>query len=112
MATYLNPDISKEGILAVGDNVLYTCPYKYRATLSAFKFNNPAAYNISLRIERADPIATITYYNFTLDAGDFMQDGGGYILNYGDQIIVNVDTADTVYSYFGQVVPINVSRQP
>lgn len=112
MATYLNPNISKEGILAVGDNILYTCPYNYRATLAAFKFNSPGAYDISLRIERADPAATITYYSFTLDPGDVMTDGGGYILNYGDQLIVNSDSASVTYSYAGQVVPINTPKGP
>jgi hypothetical protein len=112
MATYLNPNISKEGILAVGDNVLYTCPYNYRATLAAFKFNSPGAYDISLRIERSSPAATIVYYTFNLDAGDVMTDGGGYVLNDGDQIIVTTGSASVTYSYAGQVIPINVPRQP
>lgn len=111
MATYLNPNISKEGILAVGDNVLYTCPYKYYATFVAFKFNSPGAYDISLRIERADPAASIVYYNFTLDPGDVMMDGGGYILNNGDQIIVTTNSASVTYSYTGQLIAIG-PKQP
>jgi hypothetical protein len=111
MATYLNPNISKEGILAVGDNVLYTCPYKYYATFSGFKFNSPGAYDISLRVERSDPAATIVYYSFTLDPGDVMTDVGGYMLNYGDQIIVTTNSASVTYSYIGQVYPI-VPKQP
>lgn len=111
MATYLNPDISKEGIFAVGDNVLYTCPNKYYAIFSAFKFHSPGAYDISIRVERASPVATIIYYNFTLDAGDVVTDAGRYTLNHRDRIIVTTNSASVTYSYVGQVYPI-LSSQP
>jgi hypothetical protein len=107
MATYLNPNISKDGILAIGDNVIYTCPYNYFADMGSFRFTNTAAYDISLRIERADPVSVVTYYSFTLDAGDFLQDAGIYQLKYGDRLIVNVNVANTSYSFVGQVLPIN-----
>jgi len=112
MATYLNPNISKEGILSVGDNIIYTCPYKYYATFNGFRFTSPSAYTISIRIERADPPATITYYNFTLDPGDVMTDAGGYTLFYGDQLIINTNAADVTYILGGQVLPIILGTQP
>lgn len=102
MAT-VNPNISKDGILNVGDNIIYTCPYNYFADLGSFRFVNSAAYSISLRVERAHPVSVVTYYNFTLDAGDFLQDGGVYQLKYGDKLIVNVDVANTSYSFVGQL---------
>lgn len=111
MATYLNPNISKEGILAVGDNVLYTCPNRYYANFNAFRFSSPGAYDISIRIERSSPAATIVYYSFTLDAGDVMSDTGGYTLNHNDRIIVTTSSASVTYSYVGQVYPIT-PKQP
>lgn len=111
MATYLNPNISKEGILAVGDNIVYTCPYKYVATFPAFRFNSPGAYDISIRVERSSPPATIVYYSFDLDAGDVMSDNSTYTLNHNDRIIVTTSSATVTYSYVGQVYPIT-SKQP
>jgi hypothetical protein len=107
MATYINPDISREGILTVGDNVIYSCPANYVATLSAFRIVNPAAYNISFRIERQRPLGSYTYYSFVLDAGDIIQDGSIYTLNSRDRLIINVDVPGTIYSFSGQVYPIN-----
>jgi hypothetical protein len=111
MATYLNPNISDEGVLAIGDNVLYTCPYRYVANFPSFRFNSSGAYDISIRIERSTPVSTIVYYTFNLDAGDVMSDAGGYSLTVGDRIIVTTSSASVTYSYVGQVYPIT-SKQP
>jgi len=113
MANYLNPNISNEGILSIGDNVLYTCPNNYTASFSGLRFSSPSAYDISIRIERVSPAATITYYSFTLDAGDVVTDSGGYFLRSGDQIIVNTNVADVTYFFSGQVLPFIINeKQP
>ena len=93
MATYLNTDISKEGTLNVGDNVIYSCPAGYIATLTQFKIINLAAYNISLRIERANPSENQIYYSFTLDPSDLIQDANVYNLKSKDKLIIKIGRA-------------------
>jgi hypothetical protein len=105
MATYLNPDISREGILTVGDTTIYSCPNKYTATIFSISFNNAAAFDISLRIERYTTSTSTVTYTFNLEAGDLMLDSNQYTLYYGDKVIAVTGVADTRYSMRGQVVP-------
>lgn len=105
MATYLNPDISKEGVLNVGDTTIYACPNKYTATIFSISFNNAAAFDISIRIERYITSKSTVAYTFNLEAGDLMLDSNQYVLYYGDKIIAVTGVADTRYVMKGQVLP-------
>lgn len=105
MATYLNPDISKQGILNVGDTTLYTCPRNYYANISSVKVNCPSAYDISIRIERANPVSVLTLYSFNLDAGDYMLDANNYALKQGDRVVITTSASDVAYFITGTVYP-------
>jgi hypothetical protein len=105
MATYLNTDISREGVLNVGDTTIYSCPNKYTATIFSISFNNAAAFDISLRIERYNASTSVVTYTFNLEAGDVMLDSNQYVLYYGDKVVAVTGVADTRYSMKGQVLP-------
>jgi hypothetical protein len=106
MATYLNPDISSQGILNVGDTVLYTCPNGYNASISSVRLNCPTAYDISVRIERNFPASSLTLYSFNLDAGDYVNDANSYILRAGDRVVITTPTSNVAYFTTGTVYPI------
>jgi hypothetical protein len=101
----LNPDISREGILTVGDTIIYSCPNKYMATILSLTFNNASAFDISLRLERYKTSTSTGIYTFNLDAGDVMQDSNIYVLYYGDKIVATTGVANTSYAMKGQVAP-------
>ena len=105
MATYLNPDISTQGILNVGDTVLYTCPNRYNANITSVKLNCPTAYDVSVRIERNFPASVLTLYNFNLDAGDYIFDSNNYRLGDGDSIVITTSTSGVAYFTTGTVFP-------
>ena len=104
-STYLNSDISGEGVLNTGDTVIYSCPNKYTATIFSLSFNNAAAFDISIRIDRQKTSTSTVLYNFNLDAGDVIQDGNIYTISNGDAIVVTTAVANTTYSIRGQVLP-------
>ena len=105
MAT-LNPDISRQGTLNVGDTVLYVCPFKYVANISSIKVNCPVAYDISVRIERSIPSSVLTLYSFNLDAGDYMIDSNSYPLKTGDSVVITTSASNVAYFMVGTVYPI------
>ena len=84
-----------QGTLSVGTNSLISAPNKYR-TLVSLVFNNPAAYDITLTINRASPSSSLQAYSLTLDAGDTLNDSG-YELDPYDSIVVDTATAGTNY---------------
>ena len=87
-----------QGTLTVGSNTLVTCPNLYNCRIT-LRFNNPAAYDITLSITRGSVSptpGTLQCYSLTLDAGDTVEDQG-YTLSRGDSIIVDTTTAGTNY---------------
>lgn len=85
----------KQGTLTVGTNSLLSAPNGYRAEVS-LRFNNPAAYDITLTIIRKSPASTLDVYSITLDAGDTVDDTG-YSLDPYDSIQVSTTTPGTNY---------------
>jgi hypothetical protein len=86
---------NKQGVLSVGSNTMHVAPNGYNCTV-AFRFNNPAAYDITLSLTRVSPASTQQVYSITLDAGDTVEDSG-YLLGPGDRIVVDTLAAGTVY---------------
>jgi hypothetical protein len=86
---------NKQGVLTVGSNTMHVAPNNYNSSVT-FRFNNPAAYDITLSLTRVSPASTQQVYSITLDAGDTVEDAG-YLLGPGDRIVVDTATAGTVY---------------
>jgi hypothetical protein len=105
MATYLNPDISRQGILNVGDTTLYACPRNYLANIASIKVNCPSAFDISVRIEKSSPVSILTLYSFNLDAGDYMIDANSYPLRQGDSVVITTSASNVTYFTTGTVYP-------
>ncbi|NDC96122.1 hypothetical protein EB077_12515, partial [bacterium] len=80
--------ITYQDTLGAGTTVLYTCPTNVTATIGTVRFNNPAAYNITFTVNRANPVSSVDAYTFTLAAGDVVVDSTGYQLKFGDSIQV------------------------
>jgi len=86
---------NKQGVLSIGSNTMHVAPSGYSCAVT-FRFNNPAAYDITLSLTRVSPASTQQVYSITLDAGDTVEDSG-YFLAPGDRIIIDTLTAGTVY---------------
>jgi hypothetical protein len=77
---------------------MVTCPVGYNCNIY-LRFNNPAAYDITLSITRgpnSTTPGTVQCYSLTLDPGDTVEDQG-YALAAGDAITVDTTVAGTNY---------------
>jgi hypothetical protein len=69
-----------------------------KATIYALRFNNPAAYDITLsRFNNTDGTST-NLYTLNLAAGDIVSDPYSYMLNDSDYIEVTCSVPGTVYT--------------
>lgn len=89
-------ELSLQGTLIAGANVLYTCPVGMTAKVS-FTFNNPAAYNITLSRYDSSLMITTNVYTFALAAGDVVMDNKFYYMKEGDSFSLNSSIAGTNY---------------
>jgi hypothetical protein len=89
-------ELSLQGTLIAGANILYTCPVGMTAKVS-FTFNNPAAYNITLSRYDASLMITTNVYTFALAAGDVVVDNKFYYMKEGDSLSLNSSIAGTNY---------------
>jgi hypothetical protein len=87
--------ITYQDTLGAGTTVLYTCPTNVTAIIGPVRFNNPAAYDITFTVNRANPASSVDAYSFTLAAGDVVVDSTTYQLKYGDSIQVTTSIAGT-----------------
>jgi hypothetical protein len=85
------------GTVDITGTILYTAPAG-GATISALRFSNPAAYDIT--ISRFDNIdgTTLDLYSLSLAAGDIVSDTYNYTLKDGDYIMLTSSVVGTVYS--------------
>lgn len=85
------------GTVDVTGTILYTGPAG-GATISALRFNNPAAYDITIsRFNNIDG-TTLDLYTLNLSAGDTISDTYNYTLKDGDYIMVTSSVPGTVYT--------------
>lgn len=94
-STYVDAQNYLQGTLNIGSTNLIVVPLKGLYAVS-LKFYNPAAYDITLSIERAKQGNTVVAYSLTLDAGDSVEDTG-YTLYPNDKLIVDTTVAGTSY---------------
>jgi hypothetical protein len=89
--------IVKQGVLAVGSNIVFTGATSKTYTIESIMLNNPLAYNVE--IKRFDHLAntTITLSKLTLDPGDTVFDTTKYPINQRDKLIIDSPIAGTNY---------------
>lgn len=95
-------EFSKEGVLAVGKNVLYN--NLSRTTLGKIldlQFHDPNGYTLTVSIFDWATKNTILLYQQELDGGDTLTDELDYIFNQGDQLIVETTSATTSFYISG-----------
>jgi hypothetical protein len=89
--------IVKQGVLAVGSNIVFTGATSKTYTIESIMLNNPLAYNVE--IKRFDHLAntTITLSKLTLDPGDTVFDTTKYPINQRDKLIIENPIGGTNY---------------
>jgi hypothetical protein len=89
--------IVKQGVLAVGSNIVFTGATSKTYTIESIILNNPLAYNVE--IKRFDHLAntTITLSKLTLDPGDTVFDTTKYLINQRDKLIIENPIGGTNY---------------
>lgn len=98
-------ELSLQGTLIAGANVLYTCPVGKTAKIITIKFNNPAAYTLSLSKYDAALANTVTVYTYNLAAGDTVIDSSVYTMFAGDYISVTTSVGGTDYLMYLVEIP-------
>jgi hypothetical protein len=89
--------VVRQGILAVGSNIVFTGATSKTYTIESIMLNNPLAYNVE--IKRFDHLAntTITLSKLTLDPGDTVFDTTKYPINQRDKLIIENPIGGTNY---------------
>lgn len=95
-------EFSKEGVLSVGRNVLYT---NFSRTalgkILDLRLNDPNGYTISVSIfDWATKTITVLYEK-ELDGGDTLTDELDFVFNQGDELIINTSSPTTSYYIHG-----------
>lgn len=90
-------EVTIQGVLSVGSNILYTVPSTTTAKVKYIKFYNPGAYSVTLSKNDFSLGNTIDLYTLTLDPGDSVSDDTMYLLHAKDRLTVTATTANTTY---------------
>ena len=90
--------MSVSGVISRNLTPLYICNDKNGCIINKMRFNNSAAYNLSLQLYNAQSQHNTDLYNLILDAGDTVTDNMEYKLNYGDKVLASSSTGKTFYT--------------
>jgi hypothetical protein len=99
-------ELINEGTLSVTGTILHTggtSATQLADKVLNLRFNNPAAYVLTLQIYNATTLATTTLYELTLSAGDTVTDSMQYALKTGDQLIATSDIPGTAFYVYGLI---------
>lgn len=93
---------SKEGVLKVGRNVLYTNLSRIAiGKILDLRLNDPNGYIISVSIFDWEAKNTIVLYEKDLDGGDTLTDELDFAFNQGDELIITTTSPTTSYYIHG-----------
>ena len=85
------------GTISITGTIIFTGTVG-KATIYSLRFNNPAAYDITVSRYNDSDGSTLDLYNLSLAAGDIVSDGYQYSLNENDYIIITCSVLGTVYT--------------
>ena len=91
----------KQGNLSVTGTVLYTGTGTALSKVILLRFNNPAAYDLTLEKFDYTTSTSIVVYDLSLSAGDTVTDNLIYGLKPGDQLIATSNIIGTTYYMYG-----------
>lgn len=96
---------TKQGILIIGANLLYTCPYGVKAKVT-LRFTDMHPYAILLSKYDKSQNNTVNLWDLQLDAKDTVIDDANYHLEEDDYISVASNSSTTNYSLYIIELPI------
>jgi hypothetical protein len=100
---------TNQGTLSVSGTILHTAPDNNVSEIRLLRFNNPAAYTLTLRKYTAGVPTQV--YSVNLSAGDTITDSFQYFLDENDYIHATSSVAGTTFIVEGEDMPnINVVR--
>lgn len=99
----LNTYQIKQGVLAVGSNILITYPRGFQGNVE-FLFTNSVAYDISVSVTRVSNGTTVQLYSLSLDPDDTVKVSDLFLFP-GDSIDINSSVANTKYQMGYTSVP-------
>lgn len=99
-------EISLQGILSTTGTTLFVVPRNNIYKVVSMRFNNPAAYNLTLTKYSAKTSSSITVYSLALSAGDTVTDNFVYFLEEGEYLTVTSSVPGTSYIVSGIFYPI------
>jgi hypothetical protein len=100
---------TNQGTLSVSGTILHTAPNNNVSEIRLLRFNNPAAYTLTLRKYTAGVPTQI--YSINLAAGDTITDSFQYFLDENDYIHATSSVSGTTFIVEGEDMPnINVVR--
>lgn len=89
--------ITKQGVLTIGSNIVFSVGNNKKYKTGLLNFNNPVAYSITIKKYSDNQDITTTLAELTLDPGDTVIDTSEYLLESRDKLIVNNTTGGTNY---------------
>lgn len=94
--------IHSQGTVATGGGgIIYQPTSGYFGAVHDIKFNNTAAYHLTVSIFRAATSTLVELYYFELDAGDLVQDPSQYELHEGDYLHAKSNVGATSFTISG-----------
>lgn len=101
-------EIVAQGELDVAGTILCTgTDQRILVKLNNLRFNNPAAYVLTLERYDAATATSQVIYELTLDAGDTVTDNFIYALKNGDKLVAYSDVPGTSYYIYGSSYAIS-----
>lgn len=89
-------EFNKQGVLVIGDNMIYKCPCDKTARLT-MSFNDFYSYIILVSRKSISSNNTIKMYELTLAAGDTVVDNTSHLFQANDELIVSCSSPTTNY---------------
>lgn len=102
----MTTDINLIGELSTTGTVFFVSPTRTISKVITLRFNNPAAYTLTLAKYDASTSNTVTVYTLNLSAGDTVTDSFVYILNPGEYLTATSSILGTSYILVGISNPI------
>lgn len=95
-------EFSYQGEVSTIGYSIYTSPNNISSKVKVMRFNNIAAYILTVEVFNYDLGILSTLYTLELSAGDTMTDTFEYTLNGKDYIKVTSNITGTIYSIMGE----------
>lgn len=97
----MTSDINLLGEVSTTGTIFFVTPVNTISKVVSMRFNNPAAYTLTIKKHNVTSGVTITVYSLTLSAGDTITDTFSYTLNSGEYLSATSNVPGTSYLLIG-----------